>query len=45
MEDNNQKLLMNIYQRLENERDRNNAINELNLITKSYYPSEEINET
>ncbi len=36
MEDNNRKLLMDIYERLENERDRNQAINQLNLMTKAH---------
>ena len=36
MEDHNRKLLIDIYARLESERDRHSAINQLNAIARSY---------
>jgi hypothetical protein len=44
MEEKNQELLIHIYERLQCEDDRNNAIEELNLLTKSYEGSEDLNQ-
>ncbi len=44
MEEQNRKLLINIYERLQHDCERNDAIEDLNLITKTYELSENLNQ-
>ncbi|CAF3504295.1 unnamed protein product [Adineta steineri] len=45
IEENNQTQLINIYERLQHERERDSAIQDLNVITKPYQWSDNLNQT
>ncbi|UJR25382.1 hypothetical protein I4U23_006730 [Adineta vaga] len=45
MQENNQKHLINIYERLQHERERPNAIEDLNTVTKPYEWSDNLNQS
>jgi hypothetical protein len=45
MEEKNRKLLINIYGRLQEEREHNNAVQDLYAIVKPYEPSDSLNQT